>query len=284
MFELVVFGWAGKALLTALLVAVLLRLMQRWGQRVCGLVTGLPTVSAPALLWLAASQGDDFAVLAGAGTVAAGALSALFAFGYARASRRGGPGPALAAAAAVGLLPAVLLVQLELGLGLLLAGAVASGLVCVAALRPVRAGRTARQPSCSPSRVVVTASVAGVVSGVVGLLAGDLGAFWSGLVAGAPLVAAIVVVRVHLDCGGRAVQEFMHAYCAGVVGRSLLTAVFCLLVPALGSALAMLVACMALAAAWAMLAAWRSWWAVLAVAGNSQFVVSASDRHRRVST
>jgi hypothetical protein len=108
MLEVIVFGWPGKALLTALFVAALLRLLQHFGQRVCGLVTGLPTISSPALLWLAAAEGDHFAAQAGMGSVACGASCALFAFGYARVSRHSGPGPALLAATVLAVLILVL--------------------------------------------------------------------------------------------------------------------------------------------------------------------------------
>ena len=268
MFEVLVFGWAGKALVTTLLVAVLMRLMQRCGQRACGLITGLPTVTGPALLWLAASEGNNFAALAGAGSVAAGALCALFGWGYARASRHSGPAAALAVATVLAVLPAVLLVISPLALGVLLAASIAVSLACIAGLRTGAPRQMARQPTCAPSNVAVTAIVAGVVSGSVSLLAGDLGAFWSGVIAGAPLIAAIVGVRVHLDCGRPAVQAFMGAYCVGLLWRTALAAVFCWLVPSTGAGWAMLLACGAVLAAWAMLSAWRSWWAAMRLADH----------------
>lgn len=108
-----------KAALTAALVALLLLAARWWGQRVAGLVVGLPTVTAPALGWLAVSRGPAFAAEAAAGAIAAGAPCALFGLAYALVSRRAGPLVALGAGtlAASSLLP--LLVHWQPAAGLL---------------------------------------------------------------------------------------------------------------------------------------------------------------------
>lgn len=121
--------WAYKAVLTATTVALLLAVAQLFGRRLAGILAGLPTVTGPALVWLALDHGTDFAVEAALGSVAASALCGLFAVGYVRAGRRFGPVVARLAACAASL------VQLPLPL-----------LVCRSAGRARRAARC----SCAP--------------------------------------------------------------------------------------------------------------------------------------
>ncbi|MFN9185151.1 MAG: DUF3147 family protein, partial [Betaproteobacteria bacterium] len=73
--------WAYKAVLTATTVALLLAVAQLFGRRLAGILAGLPTVTGPALVWLALDHGTDFAVEAALGSVAASALCGLFAVG-----------------------------------------------------------------------------------------------------------------------------------------------------------------------------------------------------------
>jgi hypothetical protein len=75
--------WLAKAALSAAAVGALLFIAQRFGRRAAGLMTGLPTVTAPALGWLGLEHGAGFALLAAEAGVAAGALCAVFAWTYA---------------------------------------------------------------------------------------------------------------------------------------------------------------------------------------------------------
>lgn len=51
--------WSNKAMLTAATVAALLALARLFGHRLAGILAGLPTVTGPALLWLALDHGAD---------------------------------------------------------------------------------------------------------------------------------------------------------------------------------------------------------------------------------
>ena len=90
-----------------------------------------------------------------------------------------------------------------------------------------RRWRLARR--CALRQVGLTACVSGAVSGGVGAFASELGAFASGLLAGAPLVAAAIVVRLHLDTGGFAVAPFVRGYLGGLIARTCFAALFALL-------------------------------------------------------
>jgi hypothetical protein len=245
-----VMDWLYRSMLTAVLVALLLLVMQRWGRRVAGLVAGLPAIAAPALAWLAVSEGAGFAAEAAAGCVFAGALCALFALGYAGAGRHLPAGAALvlACVAAASPLPLLALWRPQPAVLLLASLAICLGGACTWRSAHGERRHVARDESAPQApRVAVTAAVSGAVSGLVGLLAGDLGAFWSGVLSSAPLVAAVVVVRLHVDQGGHTLAPFVRGYCAGLAGRTGFAALFAVLVAPLGALGALLCAGLALA-------------------------------------
>lgn len=241
--------WLYKAMLTATTVALLLALAQRCGRRTAGLVAGLPIIAAPALVWLAHAHGPAFAAEAGAGCMSAGGLCALFALGYGRASRRAGPAAALLAGGGLALLPVPLLAQWRPNDGVLMALALACCAASTALLRALpQPGRppqpTPRRPATvgASAQVALTAGASGAVSGGVGLFAADLGAFWAGVVASAPLVAAAVSIWLHHHRGSVALPPFLHGYLAGLIGRTCFAALFALLVVPLGAMPAVLLA------------------------------------------
>lgn len=215
-----------KALVTAACVAALLGLARRHGQRLAGWLTGLPIVTLPALGWLTLERGAGFAATAAAGCVAAGAGCALFSLGYACASRQRAPAAALAAGALLAALPLPWWTQGPPSLLLALLSSLAACACCLAALQAPAAA--AERPPRAPGSIALTAGIAGLVSGAVSWGAGALGAFGAGLCASAPLLAAVLAVRLHRDAGSRAAALFLRGYLGGIAGRSCLVALFAL--------------------------------------------------------
>jgi hypothetical protein len=236
-----------KALLTAVVVAALLSLAKLSSRRLAGLLAGLPTVTGPALAWLALDQGAPFAAEATAGVVAAGASCAAFAVGYAYFARRSRWPWALVAGLLGCLVPLPVLEGLRaLDWGLL----VAVVLVCGAAIAALResAVTVSRERSLPrpPRRfwrdVWLAAAVSGLVSGAVCALAGQVGAFWAGVLSSPPLIAAVVAVQLHATAEVTAVARFLRGYTAGLIGRSAFAAMFGLLVLPAGVLVAVVVA------------------------------------------
>jgi hypothetical protein len=237
--------WINKALLTAAIVAMLLALSARVGRRGAGVLAGLPTITGPALCWLAAEHGNDYAGQAAIGSVAACAVCALFALAYERASRRLGALAALVLACTVAGVPTPALQALsgDLATALVVAALAAAG---ACALMSDRAADAAAATRPAPGRgghdIVLTAFVAGAVSGVVAWAAPATGPFWAGVLASPPLLAAAVAVHEHARGGRGPAQRFLRGYVAGLVGRAAFGAGFALLIAPLGIAAATLVA------------------------------------------
>jgi uncharacterized membrane protein (GlpM family) len=229
--------WACKAMLTATTVALLLALSQSFGSRIAGLIAGLPTVTGPALIWLAHEFGSDYAAQAAIGAVAACACCAIFSAGYEFASRHRGVACALAFAT---LVAAIAAAPLEV-----LAGELTWALL-VTRLIPETAASGAAARSM-PGELWLTASVAGVVSGAVAWAAPGIGPFWAGVLASPPLIAAAVAMHQHAHGARVSMRRFLRGYVVGLSGRALFAALFALLITRVG---ALPAALLAVAATW----------------------------------
>lgn len=243
--------WGYKAMLTATTVALLLTVAPLLGRRAAGVLAGLPTVTGPALLWLALDHGTAYAAVAAVGSVAGCALCAVFAFAYERGSRRGGVVLALAVATTASVVATPVASALEPSLPL----TVAAALVVVALLFLVMPdGKVARGPQRRGLRgePFVTAGVAGLVSGAVALCAPELGPFWAGVLASPPLIAAVIAAQQHATDGAPAAAAFLRGYVGGLIGRigfGLAFATLPLVMPLSLAALLAFVACCLLTAA-----------------------------------
>jgi len=235
--------WLDAALrggISVVTVAALLAMSQLWGRSAAGLLAGLPTVTGPALVWLALDQGLAFAGQAAVAAEVAAAPCAVFAWGYvcgaAQSGRRLGGLLAGAASAALTAWLVVWLLERLRGpvwpsspfgeaalLGSVLA---ASTLVCLACLREPAclvgnsAAALARARCCAYRGIGATAAVSGLVSALVSLLAPQVGALRAGMLCSPPLLAAALAWLLHGQGGLPAARQFLQGYTVGLVGRS----------------------------------------------------------------
>lgn len=210
--------WGYKAMLTATTVALLLTVAQLFGRRLAGVLAGLPTVTGPALLWLALDHGAAYAVQAATGSVVGCALCAVFAFAYQRASRRGNALIACLLATAASVLAMPLAVPFEASLTVAVAFALALVLLLFTAMPAGMVQGRGRGVGVR-GEPFVTASVAGAVSGAVALAAPEVGAFWAGVLASPPLIAGLIAMQQHWAEGPDAAAAFLRGYVGGLVGR-----------------------------------------------------------------
>jgi hypothetical protein len=249
-----------RGAVTSVAVAGMLLAARRWGRSLAGLLTGLPTVTGPAIVWLALDRGGDFAAQAAHGAVLAAAPCALFALVYAWLAGVHGRAVALTAAAGVSLLPVPLLMLVPWPMvGCVVLGAVAST-VC---LRLMPRWRRRAVPLPAPSAAMHAAAwtvlVAAAVSALSSLLAPALGPLWAGALTSPPLLAAAVVWEVHRQGCAARVLDFLRGYTAGLLGRTLFVAVFGVLLAPHGLAVALAASLgLALVLGWAT-HVWMHW-------------------------
>ncbi len=231
-----------KGVLTAITVAVLLAIARLSGRRIAGLLAGLPTVTGPALVWLALDHGARYATEAAIGSIAACTLCAVFALAYERASRRAGAIAALALATIASVASAPPLHWLG---GSLLPALLVAAIVSPAVQAALPKGNDAMQRTRRSGEVLTTALASGAVTWLVAVCATSVGPFWAGVLASPPLVAAAVVMQQHRTAGHAAVCGFLHAYVGGLLGRAAFGAGFALLIVPAGVTTATIVASLA---------------------------------------
>lgn len=235
--------WGYKAALTTMTVAAVLMTAQIFSRRLAGMVAGLPVISAPALLWIAAEEGAAFAASSAIGSVAACGAAAVFALIYERAARRCGVVVSMAAALAGGGVAALALASATRGANGLAVALATSATLCALALLQLPAAE-AKPPAGARLRneLWLTAVSAGAISAAVAAGSQTLGAFWSGLLSSMPIISSAALVHLHRTGQHADRQRFLRGYASGLVGKAAFATVFAAAAVQMGSAMAMALA------------------------------------------
>lgn len=232
--------WGYKMVLTSVTVAAVLMVAQLFGRRLAGMLAGLPVITAPTLLWLAYERGAAFAAASAVGSVAACGSAAFFALAYARLSGRFGPTVSTAASLACGGVVALLLAPLA---GAAWAVLTAAALACLLVLRLLpRAGAPPSGPCRAHGQIWPVAVAAGAMCGLVGMVAPQVGPYWSGLLASLPIISGCALLHAHVHARPDDIHRFLRGYVTGLGGKALFAVAFGSLVSWLPAALAMLLA------------------------------------------
>lgn len=250
-------------------VAAVLLAARHWGRDLAGLLTGLPTVTGPALVWLALDRGNHFAEHAALGAIAAAVPCAVFALVYACLSRRCGRLWALFCSGLASLLALPGLAHWQGAMPLtLLSATVACGSSLAlmrralprASMHAPPPALVASVPSVTSMRAgLITVLVSGSVSALASLLAQSVGAYWAGVMTSLPLLAAAVVLELHRQGCSVRVDDFLQGYTVGLFGRSVFVALLGALLVPKGLPLALVAALgAALLLGWCSLA-WMRW-------------------------
>ncbi|ANH67149.1 hypothetical protein [Mitsuaria sp. 7] len=230
-----------KGLLTAGTVVLVMAAARHGGRRVAGLVAALPTITAPTLAWLAHDEGMAFAISAAIGSVAACAMLAVFALGYARAARYGGGAIALVCGlgGAVAMALPAKAASADLSAALMLA--LGSCAITFVAMPRLGAEIVSRQRArCS---MWLVAAMAGGLTAIATLIGPAMGGFAAGLLSSLPLITGPVAMAEHANGGHRAAAHFLRGYVGGLFGKAAFGTVFVLLAPRTGAIAALTLAC-----------------------------------------
>ncbi|MGE3840441.1 MAG: hypothetical protein AB7I50_02520 [Vicinamibacterales bacterium] len=216
-----------KLILVPCLIAGVTLAARRWGLRVGGLLTALPTVAGPTLCFYAVEQGQQFASGAARATlfglVAVGAFSVVYAH---CATRWTWPVSLLAGWGAFGIVT-LAIYRVHLGLAVTLAVTVLSLLISRSLLPSI----SSRPSPVTPPRWDVPLRMLSAVALVVVLTsaADRLGPNLAGVLTPFPIATAIVAGFTHAQHGASAVARFFKGFLPGLCSF----AVFCFLLAAL---------------------------------------------------
>jgi hypothetical protein len=205
-----------KLVLAPLIIAAATLVSRRWGERIGGLLIGLPLTSAPVSVFFAVEQGPQFAASAALGSLLGMVPVAVFCLSYVQAARRlrwyyaalFSVACYLLAVGAVSFIPfslgeSAIVVPVVLGLALLAIGS------------PRGKEALVSPPWWDlPLRMVISAALLVVIT----TLAGSLGSKWSGLLSPFPVFSFVMATFSHSQGGPGAAWRFMRGLLTGLFG------------------------------------------------------------------
>ena len=205
-----------KLVLAPLIIAAATLVSRKWGERIGGLMIGLPLTSAPVSIFFALEQGRNFAANAALGALLGMIPVAVFCLSYVLVARRF----RWFIAAAAGILAYLLVVWAVsfLTLNLLETAILVPAFLLVAL---VILGRPAvKEVAISPPwwdlpvRMVIAAGLLVVITA----LASTLGSKWSGLLSPFPVFTFVMATFSHSQGGPGAAWRFMRGLLTGLFG------------------------------------------------------------------
>jgi hypothetical protein len=232
-----------KLVLAPLLIAIVTLGSRRWGPRVGGWLTGLPTVAGPTLCFYAYEQGPAFAARASYGTLVGLVAIPLFCVTYAYGGKRARWPLSLLAGWSAFLLGVALLKDLQahiVATWLLLAASCALGYGVLPKPSAIAAGPPHSRWDL-PLRMIAAAALVIVLTAA----ADRLGPQWSGLLAPFPIATAIVAAFTHAQRGVDSVVAFFRGFLPALVSFGLFCLVLAIALEPLGLALAVTLALVA---------------------------------------
>lgn len=210
----------------------------RWGQRVAGLVSGLPVVVGPLLLIAAQRRGLRFAASTANGVLLGLPALGGFALAYARSAHHG---PAIGlfsgwvSAAALAALVSLCLAGLPFPAGLLVSStslALAFRLMPGAPDAAIQPRRSDVSLKAMQLRMAATAALVLVLWAALAVLGPTIG----GVLAGLPAVVSVLALFAHRDGGSDAAVSLLRGSLAGMTSFVSFCAVVALLLSSAGLA------------------------------------------------
>jgi hypothetical protein len=190
-----------KLTLTPAVVALATLAARRFGPAVGGWLVGLPLTCAPVVLFVALEHGSQFAAHVSTGAVGGVIAEVAFVLGYvAMAARGAGWIPSLAVASAVFVGVAAAVEAAHAPVGVLLLAVLASLVLALRVVPPVRRIAWPQTRWELPLRVVLATSLVLAITGFAAMLGPGV----SGIATTYPLITTTLAVFVHRAAGSRA--------------------------------------------------------------------------------
>ena len=229
-----------KLFLAPVLIAIVTLGARRWGPRVGGWLTGLPTVAGPTLVFYAFEQGTAFAARASHATLVGLVAIPCFCVAYAYAGKRASWAPSLIAGWSSFVVGIAVLTRFEINVFVtwaLLAASCAAGYAALPA-HGVATPEVMHSKWDLPLRMVAAAVLVTVLTAIADILGPQL----SGLLAPFPVATAIVAGFTHKQRGVDAVVMFFRGFLPALVSFGLFCVVLAVTLEPLGIALALTLA------------------------------------------
>ncbi len=215
---------------TALVVIGVTVIVPRLGARMGGIVVGLPIVLGPGMFFLLAEEGAGFVSDAVMLALFGIASSVLLAWSFARLAVRHGPWTSVVVASLVWAISLNLLQLLPHTLGFGVA-AIAAMMIATHLLGHDPAAERAMPVAARrPIDLVVRGTAAGLLVGVVALVAPHAGPRLSGMLVAFPIALCVVGVTIHQRYGGAACARTLATAQIGMTSLATFGATLALLI------------------------------------------------------
>ena len=232
-----------KLFLAPVLIAIVTLGARRWGPRIGGWLTGLPTVAGPTLVFYAFEQGTAFAARASHGTLVGLVAIPWFCVAYAYVGKRAGWAASLVAGWSTFVAGIAFLNQREINVAVtwvLLAASCAAGYAALPA-HDLATSAPLHSKWDLPLRMLAAAALVTILTAVADILGPQL----SGLLAPFPVATAIVAAFTHKQRGVDAVVVFFRGFLPALVSFGLFCVVLAVALEPLGVARALTLALVA---------------------------------------
>lgn len=207
-----------KLTLVPLFIALVTLAGKRWGNRLAGILGGLPIVAGPIVVLLAMEQGRDFGVQAATAAMAAAAGLLGFGTAYSWFSLKLRWPASLCLALGVWFALSLLLAQFYFNPPVALAIALGSLLLTPLLLPRVEAVAT---PASTLKDLPLRLLAGALLTLSITQMAQLLGSTWSGILAVFPVIGSILAVFTHRSQGGAQVTQLYRGTVRGLWSFSL---------------------------------------------------------------
>ena len=205
-----------KLILAPLIIAAATLVSRRWGERIGGLMIGLPLTSAPVSVFFAVEQGPQFAASAALGALLGMVPVAVFCLSYIQAARRLRWYFAALISVACYLLAVWTVSFIPFSLG---EAAIAVPLVLGLALLAIGRSKAKEAPVSPPWwDLPARMTIAAVMLVLITTLASSLGSKWSGLLSPFPVFSFVMATFSQSQGGPGAAWRFMRGLLTGLFG------------------------------------------------------------------
>ena len=229
-----------KLFLAPTLIAIVTLGARRWGPRVGGWLTGLPTVAGPTLCFYAFEQGPAFAARASYGTLVGLVVIPCFCVAYAYSGQRARWPLSLLAGWTAFLVGLMLFKEVQANVvatWILLAATCTIGYRVLPLPPSIAPGRPHSRWDL-PLRMTAAAALVIVLTGA----ADRLGPEWSGLLAPFPVATAIIAAFTHAQRGVDSVVVYFRGFLPALISFGLFCLVLAVGLVPLGLAVALILA------------------------------------------
>jgi hypothetical protein len=229
-----------KVALMPVVMAIVTQASRKWGNTIGGLISSMPWIAGPILLFFVLEQGKNFGIQSVPGILTGIVSLICFCYSYARLSGRFNWLPTLLCSYVVYVVVALLLKEVRVNLWTGYGMALGSIILCLRFFPtpPVQSSSVRRLPYDMLIRIIVATLFVIAITELAHLV----GPTWSGILTPFPVITSILAVFTHYLQGHSAVVALLRGSLLGFLGYTTFLFLQAFLLPEFSIGLSFLIA------------------------------------------